>query len=252
MPGKYKFTKMHAFGNDFAIFDFRVENVDMEFSTAQKIIMTDRNFGIGCDQLITIHKASKPDDDKGTNVAIRVFNQDGSEAQNCGNGIRCVIGYIARESQKPLVRVQIGNKMMLGKPDRASLFAKVNMGVPVVNGDIVEIGNKHKIMIVENFDNMATKPDEEYNLHYVQVKSRSEVFMRTIERGSGETLSCGSGTCAVAAYCITNNLVDKNVKVVSRGSDIMDTAAEVSWDGAGKSMLLGGNYSFVFSGEIEI
>ena len=76
--------------------------------------------------------------------------------------------------------------------------------------------------------------------------------MRTIERGSGETLSCGSGTCAVAAYCITNNLVDKNVKVVSRGSDIMDTAAEVSWDGAGKSMLLGGNYSFVFSGEIEI
>ena len=252
MAEKYKFTKMHAFGNDFAIFDFRTEHVDTQFSTAQLIIMTDRNFGIGCDQLITLHKSGKPDDEKGSNVAIRVFNQDGTEAQNCGNGIRCVIGYIARESQKPLVRVQIGNKMMLGKPDRVSMFAKVNMGIPVVNGDVVELGNKHKIAIVENFDNMAKKADEEYNLHYIQVRSRGEVFMRTIERGSGETLSCGSGTCAVAAYCIKNSLTDKNVKIVSRGSDIMDTAAEVSWDGDGKAILLGGNYNFVFSGEIEI
>ena len=99
---------------------------------------------------------------------------------------------------------------------------------------------------------MAKKADEEYNLHYIQVRSRGEVFMRTIERGSGETLSCGSGTCAVAAYCIKNSLTDKNVKIVSRGSDIMDTAAEVSWDGDGKAILLGGNYNFVFSGEIEI
>lgn len=252
MADKYKFTKMHAFGNDFAIFDFRAEHVDFQFSRAQTIIITDRNFGIGCDQLITIGKSAKPDDEKGTNVAIRIFNQDGTEAMNCGNGIRCVIGYVARESQKPLVRVQVGGKMMLGKPDRASLFAKVNMGIPVVNGDTVEIGNKHKVSIVDNFDNMPKQSDPEYNLHYVQVRSRKELFMRTIERGSGETLSCGSGTCAVAAYCIANNLVEKNVKVISRGSDIMDTAAEVSWDGVGKPILLGGNYNFVYSGEIEI
>jgi diaminopimelate epimerase len=76
--------------------------------------------------------------------------------------------------------------------------------------------------------------------------------MRTIERGVGETMSCGSGTCAVAGYCIKNNLTDKVMKVTSRGSDIMDTSAEISWDGEGKPMLLGGNYSFVFTGEIEI
>ena len=249
---KYQFTKMHAYGNDFCVFDFRNEEPNFEFDENQIIILTDRNFGIGCDQLLTIHKCVKPDDEKGTNVMIKIYNQDGSKAMNCGNGIRCIVGYIARESTKPLVRVQVGNKLMLGKPDRNSMFAKVNMGIPTVNGNIVEIGNKHKIEIVDNFDNITTTSDPEYNLHYVQVRSRGEVYMRTIERGSGETLCCGSGSCAVVAYCIANNLTDKNVKVVSRGSDIMDSAGEVSWDGAGKPILLGGHYNFVYTGEIEI
>ena len=251
MAEKFAFIKMQAFGNDFAIFDFRNEHTDYEFTESRIIITTDRNFGIGCDQLITIHKSTRPDDEKGANVLIRVFNPDGTEAKNCGNGIRCVVGYIARENTKPLVRVQIGDKIMLGKPDRQSMYAKVNMGVPVVNGDIVELLNKHKIQVVENYDNLPSEVDAEYNLHFIQVRSRTEIYMRTIERGTGETLSCGSGTCAVAAYCISNNLVDKKVRVVSRGSDIMDTAAEVTWDGEGKPMLLGGNYSFVYTGEIE-
>jgi len=252
MPDLYKFTKMHAFGNDFAIFDFRIEHTTMQFSKPQIIILTDRNFGIGCDQLIIINKSSKPDDEKGINVAIQVYNKDGSYAENCGNGIRCVVGYISRETRKPLVRVQIGNKMIIGKADKNSQFAKVNMGVPVIHNDIVEIGNKHKVVIVKDFSEMVDRIDPEYNVHYVQLRSRNNVFMRTIERGSGETLSCGSGTCAVAVYCISNNLVDKNVKIFSRGSDIMDTAAEVSWDGEGKPILLGGNYNFVFTGEIDI
>ena len=251
MAEKFTFTKMQAFGNDFAIFDFRNEHTDYEFTDSRIIIVTDRNFGIGCDQLITIHKSPRPDDEKGANVLIRVFNPDGTEAKNCGNGIRCVTGYIARENTKPLVRVQIGDKIMLGKPDRQSMYAKVNMGVPTVNGDVVELLNKHKIQVVENYDNLPSDFDAEYNLHFIQVRSRTEVYMRTIERGTGETLSCGSGTCAVAAYCISNNLVDKKVRVISRGSDIMDAAAEVTWDGEGKPMLLGGNYSFVYTGEIE-
>ena len=218
---KYQFTKMHAYGNDFCVFDFRNEEPNFEFDENQIIILTDRNFGIGCDQLLTIHKCVKPDDEKGTNVMIKIYNQDGSKAMNCGN-------------------------------DRNSMFAKVNMGIPTVNGNIVEIVNKHKIEIVDNFDNITTTSDPEYNLHYVQVRSRGEVYMRTIERGSGETLCCGSGSCAVVAYCIANNLTDKNVKVVSRGSDIMDSAGEVSWDGAGKPILLGGHYNFVYTGEIEI
>gem|GEM_PF-1901474 len=251
MSELFKFTKMQAFGNDFAIFDFRNEHIDTEFTRNDLIILTDRNFGIGCDQLITIHKCQRPDDEKGVNVAIRIFNFDGTEAMNCGNGIRCVIGYIARETNKPLVRVQVGNKLMLGKPDRNTKYAKVNMGIPTIDGDMVELGNLHKIVVVDNFDNIDRMPNNEYNVQYVQVRSRTEVFMRSIERGSGETLSCGSGTCAVACYCIANNLVDKNVKVFSRGSDIMDTSAEVSWDGDGKPVLLGGNYTFVFTGEIE-
>ena len=252
MAERFKFTKMHAFGNDFAIFDFRNEHVDKQFSVNDLIILTDRNFGIGCDQLLTLHKSQRPDDEKGMNVMMRVYNQDGTEAQNCGNGVRCVIGYVARETQKPLIRVQIGNKFVLGKADRQTRFAKVNMGVPVVNGDIVDIGNKHKIVVVQNFDNINRMPNDEYNVHYVQIRSRTEVFMRSIERGVGETLSCGTGTCAVGAYCIKNNLTDKNMKIMSRGSDILDTMAEIAWDGDGKPILLSGNYSFVFTGEIEI
>ena len=249
--GTLNFTKMHAFGNDFVIFDFRNE-AEQEFTESDLILTCDRNFGIGCDQLITIHNSTTPDDEKGTNVMIKVYNNDGSVCDNCGNGIRCVAGYVARENDKPLVRVQLGNKTTLVKVDRDNEFAKANMGIPVVNGDMVDLGNQHKVVIVENFDNMDFTPNEEYNIHYVQVRSRNEVFMRSIERGVGETMSCGSGTCAVAAYCITNNLTEKVLKITSRGSDIMDTSAEVSWDCEGKPMLLGGNYSFVFTGTIEM
>ncbi len=252
MAKTYKFTKMYAYGNDFAIFDFRNEAKEDQFTASQLIILTDRNFGIGCDKLLTIHKCVKPDDEKGTNVKIRIYNQDGTEAHNCGNGVRCVIGYIARESQKPLVRVQVGNKLMLGKPDRKALFAKVNMGIPVVNGDVVELGDKHKIQVVSDFNDIEKKANGEYNLQYVQVRSRGEIFMRSVEKGVGETLSCGDGACAAVAYCMSNNLVDKQVKVISRGSDIMDTAMEVSWDGAGKPILLGGHYNFMYTGEVEM
>lgn len=248
---KYNFTKMHAFGNDFAIFDFRNENSDVIFNENQIIILTDRNFGIGCDQLLVLYKSTEPDNDKGTNVMLRVYNQDGTEAQNCGNGVRCVVGYISKNSTKPLVRVQVGGRWAIGRADQKTLFAKVNMGTPIVNGNIVEIGNKHRIEIVDNFDNIDKKPDPNYNVHYVQIRARDEVFMRTIERGSGETLCCGSGTCAVVAYCISQNLTDRKVRVISRGSDIMDAAAEVSWE-EGKPMMLGGNYSFVYTGEVEI
>lgn len=253
MAKKYDFTKMHAFGNDFVIFDFRSENTDVSFSKSHIIVISDRNFGIGCDQLIMIYKASKPDDEKGVNVMIRVFNQDGTEAQNCGNGIRCVVGYIARESLKPLVRVQIGKKVMLGKPDRKSSSVLLNMGVPVINGDVVELGNKHKIIVATDINNIQQEPDPEYNLHYIEIRSRKEVFMRTIERGVGETLSCGSGTCAVAAYCISNDFADNDVSIISRGSYIAgEEHARVSWGGVGKPILLSGKYSFVFTGTIEI
>ena len=251
MADKLAFTKMQAFGNDFVIFDFR-KTQPHNFTKSELIVITDRNFGIGCDQLITMHPCSKPDDEKGTNVMIKVYNGDGSEALNCGNGVRCIVGYISRETVKPIVRVQIGNKMMVGKADKNKDFAKVNMGIPVVNDNIVEIGNKHKITVVQNFEGMELKPDDEFNMHYIQVRSKNEVYMRSVEKGTGETLSCGSGTCAVAAYCITKGLTVSPMRVMSRGSDIMDTVAEVAWEGPGKQMLLAGNYSFVFNGEVEV
>ncbi len=251
MLHKYSFTKMQAFGNDFAIFDFR--NVEEhKFTRSEIIIVTDRNYGIGCDQLITLHKSTRPDDEKGTNVLIKIYNGDGTEALNCGNGIRCIVGYISRETVKPIVRVQIGNKIMVGKADKKKEIAKVNMGIPIITNDIVEIGNRHKIVVVDNFDQIDTTTNDSFNVHYVQVRSTNEVFMRSIEIGTGETLSCGSGSCAVAAYCIKNNLTTSPMKVISRGSDIMDTAANVAWEGEGKPMLLSGNYSFVYTGEIEL
>ena len=252
MATKLRFTKMHGFGNDFAIFDLRTENADFQFTNSDLIITGDRNFGIGCDQLITIHKSEMPEDEKSVTVAIKVYNQDGTEAKNCGNGIRCIVGYIARETAKPVIRVQLGGKNYLGKADKEKGVAKVNMGVPTVDGEIVELGNRHKINIVQNFDNINRTPDPEFNVHYVQVRARDDIFVRSIERGAGETMCCGSGACACAAYCITKGLTDKVMKVFTRGSDIMGDSLQVNWDGEGKPMLLGGGYTFVFTGEIEI
>ena len=247
----YKFTKMQAFGNDFAIFDFRNQPND-KFTRSEVIILTDKNYGIGCDQLIVIRKSSKPDDEKGVNVAIEVYNGDGTEALNCGNGVRCIVGYIARETEKPIIRVQIGDRTMVGKADKSKEYAKVNMGIPNISEDIVEIGNKHRVVKVDNFGNIDTQPDNEYNIQYFQVRTKKEVFMRSIEIGTGETLSCGSGTCAVAAYCIKNGITTSPMKIISRGSDIVDSYAEVAWEGEGKPMLLAGKYSFVFTGEVSI
>lgn len=247
----YKFTKMQAFGNDFAIFDFR-NKPNADFTRSDVIILTDKNYGIGCDQLIIIRKSNKPDDEKGVNVRIDVYNGDGTQALNCGNGVRCVIGYIANETDKPIVRVQIGDRVMTGKADKNKGYAKVNMGVPTIDDDMVEIGNLHKVVKVNNFGDLDLQPSDEYNIQYFQVRSNKEVFMRSIEKGTGETLSCGSGTCAVAAYCIKNGITTSPMKIVSRGSDIVDSFAEVAWEGEGKPMLLAGRYSFVFTGEIKI
>jgi diaminopimelate epimerase len=244
------FTKMHSFGNDFIIFDFR--NQDRILKEDEIIYLADRNYGIGCDQIIALYKATLPDDEKSTNILVRIYNQDGTQASQCGNGVRCIAGYIARETNKIIVRVSIDTgPTVLAKPDKNTFFAKVNMGIPIVENDTVKIGNNHKIIIVKDFNNIDKTPNISYNVSYVRVDSKEQIFIRTVEMGVGETLSCGSAACAASAYCISNNLTNKVVKVMTRGSDIMDSMAEISWEGPGKPMLQGGGYTFVFTGAVD-
>lgn len=248
---------MHAFGNDFVVFDFRTENTDKVFTANEVIYIADRNFGIGADQVISIYKSDTPDDEKYANVNVRVHNVDGSEASQCGNGMRCISGFVVKDNPKPLVRVNIlttaGNGMtMVAAPNLERNSSKVKMGIPVFEGDVVNMGNKHKIIIVENFDSMNMKPDGEFNISYVQVKSRTEIFMRTVERGVGETMSCGSASCAAVAHCIKNNLTDREVSVMTRGSDIMDSVATISWKEDTTPILMDGTFTTVFTGEIPL
>jgi diaminopimelate epimerase len=249
---KIPFIKMHAFGNDFAIFDCRKENQDLLLSSNDVIILADRNFGIGCDQVIVIYESATPSDEKSLCVMTRIYNTDGSEAQQCGNGMRCIAAYVLENEKQNLIKIQIGDKTVIAKYERDKKIVKVNMGIPVVMGEMVDIGNKHKVIVVDNFDNIDKTINNEFNINYVKINSKTEIFVRTIERGVGETLSCGSGVCASVAYCITQNLTEKIVKVITRGSDIMSSSLEVAWEGSGKPMLQAGSFTNVFEGEIEI
>ena len=244
---------MHSFGNDFIIIDLRTENKDYILTEDNIIYLCDRNYGVGCDQLLVISKSDKADDDKSVNVNVKIFNADGSEALQCGNGLRCISGFVAKAIEKVIIKCHIKENTFITKADKQKQYTKVNMGIPKIENDTITIGNQHKIIIVENFDTLIREPHHTFNYNYVQIKDKDNIFVRTVEKGVGETLSCGSGICASVAYCIQNNLTNKAVKVTTRGSDIVDSVNDVAWDNVNnKPILQGGFYNFIFEGVIDL
>ncbi len=296
---RYQFTKMQSLGNDFIVFDgVSNANVANLVITAELVRrLTDRHFGIGCDQLLLVESAlvsdaSEPARDAAevdaaesdAEFACRIFNHDGSEVEQCGNGLRCLARFLydGGLSKSKVIRVRLRESVVtltinpdasvtveMGTPEFAParipfLAERAAATYPLeVDGEEVEIsavaiGNPHALWRVPNIagaplathgpliENHPRFPAR-VNAGFMQIVARDHLLLRVYERGVGETLGCGSGACAAVAVGVNLGLLDPRVKVSLPGGD-----AEVSWRGPGHPIFLSGSAHAVFSGEIDL
>ncbi len=264
------FTKMHGLGNDFVIIDNIDGNVSLSTEEIRKL--SDRRFGIGFDQLLMVESSSSKDAD----FRYVIFNADGSEVNQCGNGARCFALYIQKKNlsyKNPLsvetntgimvltvnsddsVRVEMGEPNFL--PSIIPLNVNEESSEYMVEGFKVgslSIGNPHAILILDDIsdiDSTALKIQssndfpEGVNVGFMKVLSKDEVQLRVVERGAGETLACGSGACAAVIHGIRLGLLNSKVKVRLNGGNAM-----VEYDG--QKVYLTGPGEFVYEGSINL
>ena len=264
-----KFTKMQGLGNDYVYVNCLEEMVPDPEETAR--LVSDRHFGVGSDGLILICPS------KAADFEMRMYNADGSRGEMCGNGIRCVGKYVydygLTEKTDISVETLAGIKHLEIFPqDGKAQEIKVDMGAPVVsaidspievNGreyriTEVSMGNPHAVLYIEDVQGLAiekigpcfeTHPrfPNRVNTEFARVLDRQTVEMRVWERGSGETLACGTGACAVAVASMVNGLTDHQVTVRLLGGDL-----KIQWDGKGGSVYMTGPARTVCEGEIDL
>ena len=273
-----RFTKMHGLGNDFVVLDLITQSVRLDPPLIR--FLADRHRGIGCDQVLVVEPPTDPEMD----FLYRIYNQDGSEAQQCGNGARCVAKFIRdrRLSAKRRLRVEtLGGpiSMSCGKGN----VVTVSMGIPRLSpqeipftasrqatvytleacGQPVEIsavsmGNPHAVLVVDDVETapvatlgpaLEQHPDfpERTNVGFMQVLDRGEVRLRVFERGAGETMACGSGACAAVVAGRIRGLLDERVRVHLPGGFL-----QIEWRGEGDPLMMTGPATTVFEGQIAL
>ncbi|MGJ0517213.1 MAG: diaminopimelate epimerase [Methylomicrobium sp.] len=271
------FTKMHGLGNDFVVIDAIHQTPYLEPESIKKL--ADRHFGIGFDQLLLVEKPVSTNAD----FKYRIFNADGSEVSQCGNGARCFARFVRDKglSAKDEVRVDTDAGQLLLKFDDDGQIT-VNMGIPrhqpaeiplladhqaptyqviahdqVYTFGAVSMGNPHAVLQVPDVE---TAPVAETgrlleshpvfparaNIGFMQIVDRSHIKLRVYERGAAETLACGSGACAAAVIAIERDLVDRHVQVELPGGTL-----KISWAGRGEPVLMTGPAISVFEGTIN-
>lgn len=280
-----KFTKMHGCGNDYIYVNGFAEHIDADRKPELVRRLSDRHFGIGGDGVIFINPG------KSAAFEMEMYNADGTRAQMCGNGIRCVAKYIydhGLTDQTDIAIESFGRVKYLeltpGSDDKVSTV-RVNMGEPVlraaeipvisdneqvvseaieVDGKVYEMtcvsmGNPHAVVFIDDadikdldieavgpyFENHARVP-ERTNTEFVRIIDRNNVQMRVWERGTGETLACGTGCCATAVACVLNGLTDTKVNVSVPGGEIL-----CEWDRQDNVVYMTGPAATVFEGEID-
>ena len=283
---KLRFTKMHGAGNDFVVLD--ATRGPLPLSTAQYRFIADRRFGIGADQILVVEPG---DAARGTDFTYRIFNADGGEVEQCGNGARCFARFVHDKglTQKDLIRVQT-MKAIIEPRLQADGRVTVDMGAPflvpaevpfdatgltpkLVNGcelwpiqlanhpvevAVVSMGNPHAVMRVDSTEHAPVDelgPQVEgharfprrVNAGFMEVVSRSHIRLRVYERGSGETLACGSGACAAVVAGIRLGRLDARVDVHTRGGVLT-----IEWAGGTAPVLMTGPAVTVFEGEMEL
>lgn len=273
-----KFTKMHGAGNDFVVIDLISQRLKLRPRDVRRL--ADRHFGVGCDQVLAVEAPGSPDVD----FRYRIYNADGSEVEQCGNGARCFARFVREKklTMKRVIRVEtaagtidlrVRNRqeveVAMGVPEFDPEAIPFSAGSPaasyplLVSGETVEIGalsmgNPHAVLKVDNALEAPVErlgplieahPDfpRKCNVGFMEVTSRETVKLRVFERGVGETLACGTGACAAVVYGITRGWLHDVVTVELPGGKL-----SVCWAGPGQPVLLTGPTAVVFEGSIRI
>ncbi|HZW24735.1 MAG TPA: diaminopimelate epimerase [Gallionella sp.] len=272
-----KFTKMHGAGNDFVVIDGVRQKI--ELTPEQFRFLADRHFGVGCDQILLVEKAQQPEAD----FRYRIFNADGGEVEQCGNGARCFVRFVHEQNLTPKREIVVETYGGLIRPSlEADGRVTVNMGAPVfdpvripfdgqgavsepleVAGETLEIsavsmGNPHAVQVVADVELAPVEKlgpliehhprfPKRVNAGFMQIKDRNHIRLRVFERGSGETLSCGTGACAAVVAGIRRGLLDSPVNVATHGGTLT-----IAWAGEGEPVLMTGPAITVFEGEINL
>jgi diaminopimelate epimerase len=263
---KLAFTKMQGAGNDFVVFDCTEEPFSLDPEQIRRI--ADRHFGIGCDQLLVVERPR----DAAAEFRYRIFNADGGEVEQCGNGARCFVKFVHARglTAKREIRVEtLGGTIRprlepdgevsvdMGRPSEP-VVERLDVQGREVEVTIVSIGNPHAVQVVPDVTAapvtvqgplLETHPrfPNRVNAGYLQVLDRHSVALRVWERGAGETLSCGSGACAATVAGIARGLLDSPVKVRTRGGPLT-----ISWAGGDNPVLMKGPAVTVFEGTLEL
>lgn len=275
---QYQFTKMHGLGNDFVVFDAITQTINL--SQEQIRFIADRHFGIGCDQVLLVEDYWGDEAD----FLYRIFNADGSEVEQCGNGARCFARFVRDNGLTNKIDISVmtaTGKIILTVQDNGDIT--VNMGKPItqpeaipfntdteqihyqitnnnemINLGVVSMGNPHAVLIVDDIDTapvetlgaeLAVHPafPNRVNVGFMQILSTEHIRLRVFERGAGETLACGTGACAATVVGILQNKLNNRVKVDLPGGQLT-----VQWENNNTPVMMTGPAESVFTGSIEL
>lgn len=274
-----KFTKMHGLGNDFVVLDAVTQNLTL--GEEEYRLLADRHFGVGCDQILLVERPASKDAD----FRYRIFNADGGEVEQCGNGARCFVRFVHDKglTSKTEIRVETRSGIICPRLEMDGQVT-VNMGAPrfepgdipflvgggraqtyllpvaadTVEFSVLSMGNPHAVQLVSDVDHAPVAQQgpliehhpafpARINAGFMQIVNRGRIRLRVFERGAGETLACGTGACAAVVAGITRGLLDATVTVVTHGGELT-----IRWDGEGLPVWMTGPAVTVFEGSIVI
>jgi diaminopimelate epimerase len=275
---KLRFTKMHGLGNDFVVFDGISQAIALSPEQCRRI--ADRHFGVGCDQILLVEKPARDDVD----FRYRIFNADGGEVEQCGNGARCFVRFVHDHglTAKRTIRVETASGVIeprllddglvtvdMGAPrfapaeipfvaEAEALTYPLKVGQHVIEIAALSMGNPHAVLKVNDLDSAPVdilgaaieshqRFPQRVNAGFMQVLTAHDIRLRVYERGAGETLACGTGACAAAVAGIRQGWLQSPVSVHTKGGDLV-----IAWAGKGQSVYMTGPAVTVFEGEIEL
>ena len=275
---KLRFTKMHGLGNDFVVFDGISQTVTLTPEQCRHI--ADRHFGVGCDQILLVEQSARGDVD----FRYRIFNADGGEVEQCGNGARCFVRFVHDHglTDKNTIRVETASGIIeprlldnglvtvnMGAPrfvpadipfaaEAEAMSYALKVGQHVIHIAALSMGNPHAVLKVNDLDNAPVdilgpaieshaRFPQRANAGFMQVLTPHDIRLRVYERGAGETLACGTGACAAAVAGIRQDWLKSPVSVHTRGGDLI-----IEWAGKDQPVFMTGPAKTVFEGELEI
>lgn len=275
---KLHFTKMQGIGNDFVVIDGISQPIKLTLQQISRI--ADRHFGVGCDQLLLVERPTL----SGADFRYRIFNADGGEVEQCGNGARCFARFVndKKLTTKKEIRVETARGIIvlrlegdgqvivnMGTPgfmpadipfvaEAPALTYALHVGSEVVNVSVLSMGNPHAVQTVADVDAAPVVSQgrliehnelfpQRVNASFMQVLNQHHIRLRVYERGVGETLACGTGACAATVAGIRSGQLSSPVTVSMRGGELV-----ISWDGDNAPVLMTGPAVTVFEGELNL